>query len=62
MHTKNPRPSRELLRAISTDDDIDLLCRTYSAEPKREDGGPDWGDGAVWEKPHCKDPHPFWLD
>lgn len=62
MHTKNPRPARELLRTISTDDNIDLLCRTYSTEPKREDGGPNWGDGAAWEKLHRKDPHPFWLD
>lgn len=26
------------------------------------DGGPEWGDRAVWEELHRKDPYPFWLD
>lgn len=47
---------------IQTDADIDFLYRTYSASPKREDGGPEWGDRAVWEELRCKDPYPFWLD
>ncbi len=38
------------------------LYRTYSASPKRDDGGPEWGDRAVWEELHHKDPYPFWLD
>ena len=24
--------------------------------------GPEWGDRAVWEELHHKDPYPFWLD
>ena len=28
----------------------------------REDGGPEWGDRAVWEDLHRRDPYPFWLD
>lgn len=30
--------------------------------PSREDGGPEWGDRAVWEDLHHRDPYPFWLD
>ena len=62
MHTESPRPAREILRSMPTDDDIDLLYRTYSASPKREDGGPEWGDRVVWEELHHRDPYPFWLD
>lgn len=62
MHTESPRPAREILRSMPTDDDIDLLYRVYSASPKREDGGPEWGDRVVWEELHRKDPYPFWLD
>lgn len=62
MHTEDPKPARELLRSMPTDADIDFLYRTYSASPKREDGGPEWGDRVVWEELHRKDPYPFWLD
>lgn len=62
MHTESPRPAREILRSMPTDADIDLLYRTYSASPKRDDGGPEWGDRVVWEELHRKDPYPFWLD
>ena len=62
LHTESPRPAREILASMPTDDDIDLLYRTYSASPKREDGGPEWGDRVVWEELHHKDPYPFWLD
>ena len=58
----DPRPARELLRSMPTDADIDFLYRTSSASPKREDGGPEWGDRAVWEELRRKDPYPFWLD
>ena len=47
---------------MPTDEDIDFLYRTYSASPKREDGGPEWGDRAVWEELHHRDPFPWWLD
>lgn len=62
MHTESPGPAREVLRSMPTDDDIDFLYRTYSASPKREDGGPEWGDRVVWEELHHRDPYPFWLD
>lgn len=62
MHTESPRPARELIHSMPTDDDIDFLYKTYSLSPKREDGGPEWGDRAVWEELHHKDPYPFWLD
>ena len=62
MHAEGPKPARELLRSMPTDADIDFLYRTYSASPKREDGGPEWGDRVVWEELHRKDPYPFWLD
>ena len=39
-----------------------LLFSVYSASPSREDGGPEWGDRAVWEDLHHRDPYPFWLD
>jgi len=61
-HSGDPRGARELLASMPTDGDIDLLYRTYSASPKRDDGGPEWGDRAVWEELHRKDPYPFWLD
>ena len=44
------------------DADIDLLYEVYSSSPKRGDGRPEWGDRAVWEELHRKDPFPFWLD
>ena len=52
----------EKLSAMPTDADIDFLLSVYSASPLREDGGPEWGDGAVWEDLHHRDPYPFWLD
>ena len=42
--------------------DIDLLYDVYSSSPKQGDGRPEWGDRAVWEELHRKDPFPFWLD
>lgn len=62
LHTESPKPARDVLASMPTDDDIDFLYRTYSASPKREDGGPEWGDRAVWEELHHGDPYPFWLD
>lgn len=47
LHTESPRPAREVIAAMPTDDDIDLLYRTYSAGPKRDDGGPEWDDRVV---------------
>lgn len=41
---------------------IDLLYDVYSSSPKQGDGRPEWGDRAVWEELHRKDPFPFWLD
>lgn len=62
LHTECPMAAAEILGAMPTDDDIDFLYRTYSASPKRDDGGPEWGDRVVWEELHHKDPFPFWLD
>ena len=62
LHTECPLGPKEMLAAMPTDDDIGLLYETYSVQPKREDGGPEWGDRAVWEELHRKDPYPFWLD
>ncbi|WP_270240447.1 hypothetical protein [Collinsella tanakaei] len=47
---------------MPADADIDLLYKTYSSSPKREDGGSEWGDRAVWEELHHRDPFPGWLD
>ena len=47
---------------MPTDADIELLYRTCSASPKREESGPEWGDRAVWEELHHRDPFPWWLD
>lgn len=62
LHTECPLDPKGILAAMPTDDDIDFLYETYAARPKREDGGPEWGDRAVWEELHHKDPYPFWLD
>ncbi len=56
------RTATEKLATMPTDEDIDFLYRTYSASPKRADGGPEWGDRAVWEELHHTDPFPWWLD
>ena len=52
LHTESPKPARDVLASMPTDDDIDFLYRTYSVLPKREDGGPEWGDRVVWEELH----------
>lgn len=62
MYSGDARTAAEKLATMPTDEDIDFLYRTYSASPKREDGGPEWGDGAVWEELHHRDPFPWWLD
>lgn len=62
MHTEDPLSPKEILASMPTDADIDFLYRTYSVQPKRQDGGPEWGDRVVWEELHHKDPYPFWLD
>ena len=56
MNSEDSRTAAEKLATMPTDDGIDLLYRTYSASPKREGGGPEWGDMAVWEEFHHKDP------
>lgn len=43
LHTESPRPARDILASMPTDDDIDLLYRTYSASPKRGGRGPGVG-------------------
>ena len=59
MHTENPAPAKEILDSMPTDDDSNLLYRTYSGHPEREDGGPEWGDGVVWEELHHRTPYPY---
>ena len=62
MHSGDSRTATEKLATMPTDANIDLLYKTYSSSPKREDGGPEWGDRAVWEELHHRDPFPGWLD
>lgn len=62
MHSGDSRTAAEKLATMPTDEDIDFLYRTYSASPKRDDGGPEWGDRAVWEELHHREPFPWWLD
>ena len=62
LHTESPKSARDALSSMPTDDDIELLYEAYSAGTKRDDGGPEWGDRAVWEELHRKDPYPYWLD
>ena len=47
---------------MPTDADIDLHYRTWPTGLKCDDGGPEWGDRAVWVELHHKGPHRFWLD
>lgn len=61
-HSGDARTAREKLATMPTDADIDFLFSVYSASPSREDGGPEWGDRAVWEDLHHRDQYPFWLD
>ncbi len=62
MRSGDARTASEMLATMPTDADIDLLYRTYRITPKRDDGGPEWGDRVVWEELHHRDPYPFWLD
>lgn len=62
LHTESPKGARGILSSMPTDEDVELLYETYAAGPKRDDGGPEWGDRAVWEELHRKDPYPYWLD
>ena len=61
-HSGDARTAREKLETMPRDADIDLLYDVYSSSPKQGDGRPEWGDRAVWEELHRKDPFPFWLD
>lgn len=61
-HSGDARTAREKLATMPTDADIDFLFSVYSASPSRDDGGPEWGDRAVWEDLHHRGPYPFWLD
>ena len=61
-HSGDARTAREKLATMPRDADIDLLYEVYSSSPKQGDGRPEWGDRAVWEELHRKDPFPFWLD
>lgn len=61
-HSGDAWAARGKLAAMPTDADIDFLFSVCSASPSRDDGGPEWGDGAVWEDLHHRDPYPFWLD
>ncbi len=61
-HSGDVRTAREKLATMPRDADIDLLYDVYSSSPKQGDGRPEWGDRAVWEELHRKDPFPFWLD
>lgn len=38
LHAESPRPARDILSSMPTDDDIDLLYRTYSAAPSATTG------------------------
>lgn len=62
MKSGDTRTTKEKLETMPTDEDIELLYRMYCISPKREDGGPEWGDRAVWEELHHKDAYPFWID
>ena len=46
MHSGDSRTATEKLTTMPTDADIDLLYKTYSSSPKREDGGPEWATGS----------------
>lgn len=61
-HSGDVRTAKEKLATMPRDSDIDLLYDVYSSSPKQGDGRPEWGDRAVWEELHRKDPFPFWLD
>lgn len=60
-HSWDARTAREKLATMPTGAAIDFLFRGFSAPPSREDGA-EWGDRAVWEDFHHRDPNPFWLD
>ena len=61
-HSGDARTAKEKLATTPRDSDIDLLYDVYSASRKHDDVRPEWGDRAVWEELHRKDPFPFRLD
>ncbi len=63
MHTQSPKPPKELLQVMPTDDDIDLLYQSYSPYAQQlEDGPKEWGDKVVWEELHHKNSYPYWIE
>lgn len=62
MHTECPKSAKDILFGMPTDEDIDQLYSLYAAEKRREDGGPEWGDRAVWNEFHTQTPYPFSID
>lgn len=61
-HSGDARTAREKLDTTPTDADIEFLFNAYSASPSRDDGGLEWGDGAVREDLRHGDPYPWRLD
>lgn len=53
MHTEAPLPAAGILRAMSTDDDVDGLFAAASAKRAKGDGAPgEYGSGIVWSEFH----------
>lgn len=61
-HTECPQDARAILETMPTDKDIDRPYELYAADRKREDGGPEWGDRAVWNEFHTQTTYPFSID
>lgn len=61
MHTECPMSASQILKTMPTDDDIEELYQLYAANSKENDG-PGWGDGLVWEEMHHKTKYPYAID
>lgn len=59
MRSGDTRSSAELLASMPADEDIDFLFSVYSSSPKRDDGGPEWGDRVVWGGAPSQGPLPL---
>lgn len=62
MHTECPAPAPEILRSMPTDEDIDLLYKTYASSPLNTREPVEWGDGIVWNELHHSTPYPYSVD
>ena len=57
MHSPDPLPAAEILRAIPTDRSIAAIYERLDERQKLEGTVPRWGDAIVWSELHNSEPY-----